>query len=225
MSHVNFLRHEEILNLRRELQKTKRIRHRRTALAENLRHLILSHIKLTHQTAHTVGFFDGIKTFALDILNQREGERFFIRHLADDHRHLGQAGKLCRPEASLAGNDLPLPFPHRTHNERGHQSLGLDRGRQRSNRLRIHMRSRLILTWPELLNTQFRQAGTRLFAMILLGRLRLKNFLRAFQSESPQSAPQSFFLYRHDTPSFFTGLLEFGQNFCSKSFVSLGPLG
>ena len=82
------------------------------------------------------------------------------------------------------------------------------------------MRSRLILTWPELLNTQFRQAGTRLFAMNSG-----KTYSSASRSESPQSAPESFFLYRHDTPSFFTGLLEFGQNFCSKSFVSLGPLG
>ena len=86
------------------------------------------------------------------------------------------------------------------------------------------MRSRLILPGPELINTQFRQTGTRLFAMILLRGLRLKNFFRALQSESPQSATQSFFLYRHDSLSLFQAYLSLDRISVAKALYALAPL-
>ena len=76
------------------------------------------------------------------------------------------------------------------------------------------MRSRLILPGPELINTQFRQTGTRLFAMILLRGLRLKNFFRALQSESPQSATQSL----------FQAYLSLDRISVAKALYALAPL-
>ena len=65
--------------------------------------------------------------FALDVFDQRHGQRGIVGNFADQHRHMRQAGDLRRPPTALAGDDLETPLADRTHGNRLDQALGLDR--------------------------------------------------------------------------------------------------
>src|SRR5262249_48252306 len=52
------------------------------------------------------GLLHGGQVLALEVLEQRFGQRLLVGELPDHSRDLGEAGKLAGPEAPLAGDDL-----------------------------------------------------------------------------------------------------------------------
>ena len=86
------------------------------------------------QPLQPLGFFQRIEVFALDVLDQRHGQRLLIRNVADENRYFGQVGLLGGPPTAFAGDDL-VAFGARclvdgAHQDGLHDALGLDRSRQ-----------------------------------------------------------------------------------------------
>src|SRR5580704_12099874 len=71
----------------------------------------------------------GTQLLALNVLDQRNRERFLIVELANDRRDVGESRELGSSQAALAGDDLELmrEAGHRPHNERLDETGGLDR--------------------------------------------------------------------------------------------------
>src|SRR5258708_13228733 len=53
-------------------------------------------------------FIRGAQLLALDVLDQRNRERFLIVELANNRRDVGESRELRSPQAALAGHDLEL---------------------------------------------------------------------------------------------------------------------
>ena len=97
---------DQLLDLERQGQQAEHVGDMASALAQRLRQGVLGMAELVHQPLVAFGLFQGGQVLPLDVLDQRDFQRFPVRELADDDRHLMQPGKLGRAPAALAGDDL-----------------------------------------------------------------------------------------------------------------------
>ena len=67
----------------------------RTAAPHSARDVFLRCTELFDETDVSGGFLEGGEIFSLEVLDQRDLERFAIVHLADDGRHGLEPGESC----------------------------------------------------------------------------------------------------------------------------------
>ena len=77
----------ERLDLSRQFQKPKRVRHMAAAFADDFGKLLLAVIEALDQLAIAAGLFDGIEVRALNVLDDRELEHFLVGELSHDDRN------------------------------------------------------------------------------------------------------------------------------------------
>ena len=78
------------LSIRIEIQKSHGVGYRGPALADPLGDLVLCQSEITVKPGVGAGLFDGIKIFALEVLNQCQFEHLSVAGLADDGRASGR---------------------------------------------------------------------------------------------------------------------------------------
>ena len=83
----------------------------RAVLADGVGDLLLGQVEFVDQPAIRVRLFDRIEVFALEILDERDGEQPVVGNIADDDRDFEQAGALRRAPAAFAGDDLVAARP------------------------------------------------------------------------------------------------------------------
>ena len=120
---------------------------------------LVRHAELVDQALDALCFLDRVEVLALDVLDQRHGQRELVAHVAHQHRHRVQPGELRRTPAPLTGDDLELPVLHRANQDRLDHALRLDRVGQIGDRVRIHLRARLIAAGPQAGERQLRSDG------------------------------------------------------------------
>ena len=94
------------LDVRRQVQEAKRVRHGRTGAPDAVGDVVLAQPEAVHQLAIGVGRLEGIEVGALEVLDERELELVAIDQLADDGRNAIETGRLRRTQAALAGHEL-----------------------------------------------------------------------------------------------------------------------
>ena len=90
----------------RELEQAQRVGDGRAGAPDAGRDVVLAEPELVDQLAVGVGRLDRVEVLALQVLDERELELVAIDELADDGRDAIEAGRLGRPEAALAGDEL-----------------------------------------------------------------------------------------------------------------------
>jgi hypothetical protein len=125
--------------------------------------LLVRHLEFVDQPLHAGGLFHGIQVLALDVLDQRHGERCVVGHFAHQRRHLVEPGHLRGTPAPLAGDQLVAVSIHRAHQQRLHQALRANRRGELGERLLVHLGARLIASGPDARHRQRQQCFARLF--------------------------------------------------------------
>ena len=97
---------QQLLHLVRELHQPQQIAHRRARAPHGLGCGLMREPEFLDEPRQRARLFQRIQVLALDVFDERHGEGGLVRHVADDHRYLGEAGHLGRAPAALAGNDL-----------------------------------------------------------------------------------------------------------------------
>ena len=90
----------------RQPQQPHVVGDRRAILADGVGDLLLRQVEFVGEPAIGQRFLDRIQILALDVLDQRDGQQPVLGNVADDDRHLEEAGALRRAPAALAGDDL-----------------------------------------------------------------------------------------------------------------------
>jgi hypothetical protein len=167
MPHVDFPAHQELLRWRCELQQAQQVRCRGPRAANGVGRLLVRHRELVNQALQTERFLERVEVLALDVLDQRHGQRGFVRDMPDQGRHLAQACHLRRSPAPLAGNDFVTVIADRAHKDRLHEPLHPDRRRQFFERSRVHLRARLVFPGLQAID---RQRPLLLLALYVIAR-------------------------------------------------------
>ena len=93
---------------RREFEETERIGNDGTAFADFDGDLFLGELKLGNELRVTLGFFEGIEVFALQVFDQGEFEDGAVVGDAEDDRDFRQTEKLGRAPAAFAGDEFQM---------------------------------------------------------------------------------------------------------------------
>src|SRR5690606_26736532 len=88
------------------IEQAQRVGDGRAALTDASRDLLLGQPELPDELAISQGLLNRVEVGSLDVLDEGDLQRLHSRDLANDDRHLGQAGGDGRPPAALAGDDL-----------------------------------------------------------------------------------------------------------------------
>ena len=156
-------------------------------------------VKFTNQTLQTLGFFDGIQIFTLDVFNQRERECVFVIDLFDEYGYFGQSCDARRAVAAFARDDFITLIANRAHDNRLHQALLFDGVRQFIERGLVHVAARLVFTRLQYVAREHRQLPCWVF--VQLGVVCLVECIHAVRTpeQCVDTAPQAFFVFRcHD---------------------------
>jgi hypothetical protein len=145
MAHFDLAVEEERLHRFREVEQPQQVGRRGARAADRVGGLLVGQLELVDQAMHALRFLQRIEVFALDVLDQRHRERRLVGDLAHDDRHFLQAGQARGAPATLAGDDLVALGVDRTHEDRLHQALYLDRGGELAERGLVHPGARLVL--------------------------------------------------------------------------------
>src|SRR5690606_36604304 len=94
MTHVDFPLDDHALDLAVEVEQTNEIADGRTRAADRLRDLLMRQRELIGEPLQRVRLVDRVQVLALEVLDQRNGERGLIVELANDDRYRGQPGDL-----------------------------------------------------------------------------------------------------------------------------------
>ena len=130
-----------------------------------------------------LGFFDRVQIFALDILDQRNFERFGFVEIAHDHRDLVELRALRRPPAPFAGDDLKMRAL-RPHDDRLDHPARFNRPGELAQRLIVEMAARLVGMRRNLADRQ--QLDSR-----FIGRCVDRGFFLDFAHQRGQAAAQT----------------------------------
>ena len=103
-------------------------------LVDELAELLLGMAIFVDQPLIGLRLLDRVEVLALDILDQRDFERFVVAELADDRRDFVQPRPLRRAPAPLAGDDLEA-VAVRADDDRLDDAARLDRGGELVQRL------------------------------------------------------------------------------------------
>ena len=74
----------------------------------------MGHFEFIDQPLHSLRFLERIEVFALDIFDQRHGQRRLVRNVPNDDRHFAQASHSCSSPAALASDDFVAILLFRT---------------------------------------------------------------------------------------------------------------
>ena len=149
VSHVELVGQQQRLHRLRELGQPQQIAHRAARTADGRCSGVVRQLEFLDQARNALRLFERIEVFALNVLDQRQGERRLIRHAAHQRRNVLEARTLRGAPAAFAGDDLETRAVDRAHQDRLHDALGLDRLRQLDERRFVHARARLILAGHE----------------------------------------------------------------------------
>ena len=130
---------------------------RRPILADRFGDLFLGQAELVAEAAIGVRFFDRIQILALDVLDERRGQQLVVGNVADDDRHLEEAGALRRAPAALAGDDL-VAVLRLAHDDRLDHAVRPDRAGQLVDPPVVHVRARLELVRPQQVDVDFERS-------------------------------------------------------------------
>jgi hypothetical protein len=150
MPHVDASGHQQVLDRLRKLQQPQQIGRGAARAADGLRRLLVGEGKLGDQPLHALRLFQGVEVLALDVLDERHGQRRLIGNVLDDHRHRGEPGHLRRTKTPLSGDDLELLRGQRAHQDRLDDALLADGLGQLGQRLGVHARARLVAAGAQL---------------------------------------------------------------------------
>ncbi len=90
----------------RQLEQAQRVAHRRSALADPRRDLVVGEVEVLDQLLVGGRLLERVEVLAMDVLDQGVLERGGVVDVADDGGHRREAGPLGRPPAALAGDEL-----------------------------------------------------------------------------------------------------------------------
>ncbi|MNU90834.1 hypothetical protein D3C71_807120 [compost metagenome] len=141
----------------RQGDQAQQVGHGHPGLAHSFGHLLLGQLEFLLQTLQGHRFFDRVEVFALDVLDQRNGNGRFIRHIAHHRRNGFLPGLLTGAPAAFTGNDFKAATANRAYHDRLHHALGLDRQCQLFECLRIHITTRLVFAALEQVQGQVLQ--------------------------------------------------------------------
>ena len=146
-------------------------------------------------------FFDGVEILALDVLNQRYGNRGLVGHVLDDAGHHLEPGQLGRAPAPLTCDDLEAILPDGAYHYRLNHALRPYRVGQVFQRILGHVLARLVFAGLQPLQRQLAQlalVGGRhgLFGTLVAHHLFLAGG-RAGAEQGIQPLAQPTFLRRH----------------------------
>ena len=161
----------------------------------------MGEFKFGQQSLQGDRLFDGVEIFALDVLNQRDGHRSFVRYILDDTGYHFKPGQLGRAPAPLASDDFKRVFGDRTHHDGLDHPLGADGVGQLFQRILRHVLARLVLARVQPLDRQLAQltligGGHGLLGTLIAHHLFLAGS-RAGTEQSIQPLAQSTFFRSH----------------------------
>ena len=143
MAHGEFFIDHQRLDAGRQLQQPHQIGDMAARFADNFRQPGLAVAKILAQPRIGLCFLDHVEVLALDILDDRDLQRFLVVEVADDGRNLVQPGALRRTPAPFAGDNLEILAVRPDNNRLDHAALAHAAG-QLVERVRIEMLSRLV---------------------------------------------------------------------------------
>ena len=118
--------------------KSQQVGDGRPRAADRLRGPLVRHAEFDDQPFEGARLVERTEVFALNVLDQRQRQRYVVRHVAHDDRHLAQARHLRGPPAPLAGDDLVARTYRRVRAQGGARrsvASGLARGWTRRDRI------------------------------------------------------------------------------------------
>ncbi|MNU71047.1 hypothetical protein D3C71_604690 [compost metagenome] len=192
MTHFQVAMGQHGLDDFRQRNKPQQVSHSDAGLTHSFGDLLLSELELLLQTLQGHRFFDRIEVFALDVLDQRNSDCGFIRHIADHRRDGFLPGLLTRAPATFTSDDLEAATANRAHHDRLHHALRLDRRCQFFQRLRIHVAARLVFAALQQIQRQVLQ-----FAGVSLRRLFFQRADGRTTQQCIQSTSETSFLDGH----------------------------
>ena len=136
---------------------SNRFRNRRTVLPHRVGDLFLREMKLVGEAPVGDRLFDGIQVLALDVLDQRDGEKPILGDVADDDRHLEQPGPLSGAPAALPRDDL-VTLVHFPDDDRLDDAVRSNRARQLVDPFVVHVGARLELVGTKEIGIDFERA-------------------------------------------------------------------
>ena len=150
MPHFDAALLQQLLHLVGQLHQTQQIADGSARPADRLGRGLVGETELLDEPAQGTRLLQWVQILALNVLDERHGDRRFIGHIADDRRYLRDSRHLRRAPAALAGDDfVALGFAgqvarQRPHQDGLHQSLSLDRIGEFAQGLRAHVHPRLV---------------------------------------------------------------------------------
>src|SRR5690606_28831258 len=111
MAHVEVARHEHRLYGFGQVEQAQQVAGRAARAADRLGGLLVRRAGLVDQAPDALRLLERIEVLALDVLDEREGERGLVVGLAHDHRHFVELGELRRAVAPLPRDDLVARWP------------------------------------------------------------------------------------------------------------------
>ena len=176
----------------RQRDQTQQVGHGDAGLAHCLGHLLLGELEFLLQTLQRNRFFDRVEVFTLNILDQRHGDRGFIRHVAHHRRDSLLAGLLAGTPAALPGDNLKAATANGAHHDGLHHALSLDRVGQFFQGLGVHVPTWLVFAALDQVQRQVLQ-----LALVGLHRLFFKRCDGRTTQQCIQSTSETSFLDGH----------------------------
>ncbi len=142
MAHGQRAIDDALLHRARQFEQPQQIGDMAARFVDELAQSLLGMPEILDQAMIRLGLFDRIEILPLNILDQRDFERFGIVERADDHRHLVQPRTLRRTPAPLARDDL-IAGAVWAHDDRLQYAAQRDRLREFLERRFVEMPPRL----------------------------------------------------------------------------------
>ena len=108
MPHSQFASLHHFPDFRMEIEKPQHIANHSARAAHGIGSQFMSRVEFVNQALQGLRFFDGIKIFALNVLDQRHGQRRFIVHRPNHSGDFGQPRCLSGAPAPLARENLKM---------------------------------------------------------------------------------------------------------------------
>ena len=144
MSHFQLAQKQHFLHRFGQSQQAQAVRHRAAAAPHRLGHGFMREAEFVHQALQTLGLFNRIEVFALDVFNQTHRQRRFVADAFNHHRNFGQTRQLAGTPTAFAGNQFVLRQAVLAHNNRLNHALRLNRIGQLLQAFVVHLRTRLV---------------------------------------------------------------------------------
>jgi hypothetical protein len=144
-----------------EIEQAQEVRHRRARSTERFRDLVVRQVEFLDEPRHRARLVDRIQILALQVLDQRDGQRRLVVELSNHHGHGREARNSRGAPAALAGDDLVrsraaarLLDRHASDDQRLQHALLADRFRELGQALLSQMQARLIAPGPKRIDVE-----------------------------------------------------------------------